>query len=138
MLDCGRYFFTKEAVFVFLEMMALHKLNTFHWHLSEDQGFRAQIKSKLLLTEIGSYRSHTNFNKRKHEGYYTTEDMKEIVQVEFEHAWERSTQKAMSARFADAVSEYLKDVFDESGKPTDFLDLFLCETFINRPREGEE
>lgn len=80
MLDCGRYFFTKEAVFVFLEMMALHKLNTFHWHLSEDQGFRAQIKSKLLLTEIGSYRSHTNFNKRKHEGYYTVEDMKEIVQ----------------------------------------------------------
>lgn len=79
MLDCGRYFFTKEAVFVFLEMMALHKLNTFHWHLSEDQGFRAQILSKLLLTEIGSYRSHTNFNNRKHEGYYTVEDMKEIV-----------------------------------------------------------
>ncbi len=80
MLDCGRYFFTKEAVFVFLEMMALHKLNTFHWHLSEDQGFRAQIMSKLLLTEIGSYRSHTNFNKRKHEGYYTAQDMKEVVE----------------------------------------------------------
>ncbi len=80
MLDCGRYFFTKEAVFLFLEMMALHKLNTFHWHLSEDQGFRAQIMSKLLLTEIGSYRSHTNFNKRKHEGYYTVEDMKEVVE----------------------------------------------------------
>lgn len=80
MLDCGRYFFTKEAVFVFLEMMALHKLNHFHWHLSEDQGFRAQIMSKLLLTEVGSYRSHTNFNKRKHEGYYTVEDMKEIVE----------------------------------------------------------
>jgi hypothetical protein len=64
--------------------------------------------------------------------------MKEIVQVEFEHAWERSTQKAMSASFADAVSQYLNDVFDESGKPTDFLDLFLCETFINRPREGED
>ncbi len=80
MLDCGRYFFTKEAVFAFLEMMALHKLNVFHWHLSEDQGFRAQIDSKLLLIEIGSYRSHTNFNKRKHEGYYTAEDMKEIVE----------------------------------------------------------
>ena len=67
MLDCGRYFFTVEAVKVFLEMMALHKLNTFHWHLSEDQGFRAQVLNKLLLTEIGSYRSHTNFNSRKHE-----------------------------------------------------------------------
>ena len=80
MLDCGRYFFTKEAVKVFLEMMALHKLNAFHWHLSEDQGFRAQILDKLLLTEIGSYRSHTNFNTLKHEGYYTVDDMKEIVE----------------------------------------------------------
>lgn len=80
MLDCGRYFFTKEAVKVFLEIMALHKLNVFHWHLSEDQGFRAQILDKLLLTEIGSYRSHTNFNTRKHEGYYTVDDMKEIVE----------------------------------------------------------
>jgi hexosaminidase len=79
MLDCGRYFFTVDAVKVFLEMMALHKLNTFHWHLSEDQGFRAQILDKLLLTEIGSYRSHTNFGSRKHEGYYTVDDMKEIV-----------------------------------------------------------
>ena len=80
MLDCGRYFFTVDAVKVFLEMMALHKLNVFHWHLSEDQGFRAQVLDKLLLTEIGSYRSHTNFNSRKHEGYYTTYDMKEIVE----------------------------------------------------------
>ena len=79
MLDCGRYFFTVEAVKVFLEMMALHKLNVFHWHLSEDQGFRAQVLGKLLLTEIGSYRSHTNFNSIKHEGYYTVADMKEIV-----------------------------------------------------------
>ena len=79
MLDCGRYFFTVEAVKVFLEMMALHKLNAFHWHLSDDQGFRAQVLDKLLLTEIGSYRSHTNFNSRKHEGYYSVDDMKEIV-----------------------------------------------------------
>ena len=80
MLDCGRYFYTKEAVMVFLEMCALHKLNIFHWHLSEDQGFRAQVLDKLLLTEIGSYRSHTNFNSLKHEGYYTVEDMREIVE----------------------------------------------------------
>lgn len=79
MLDCGRYFFTKEAVFLFLEIMALHKLNNFHWHLTDDQGWRAQAESQLLLTEIGSYRSHTNFNKTAHSGYYTKADMKEIV-----------------------------------------------------------
>ncbi len=79
MLDCGRYFFTKEAVMHFIDMMALHKLNEFHWHLSEDQGFRCQLEDNLLLTEIGSYRSHTNFNTTPHFGYYTKTEMKEIV-----------------------------------------------------------
>ncbi len=80
MLDCGRYFFTVEAVFVFLEIMALHKLNHFHWHLTDDQGWRFQSESQPLLTEIGSYRSHTNFNSVPHSGYYTAEDMKAIVE----------------------------------------------------------
>lgn len=80
MLDCARYFYTKEAVFAFLEMMAIHKLNRFHWHLSDDQGFRAQLEDNLLLTEIGSYRSHTNFGKTPHQGYYTKADVKEIVE----------------------------------------------------------
>lgn len=65
-------------------------------------------------------------------------DMKEIVQVEFEHAWERSTQKAMSGDLAEAISLYFNEVFGEFGKPKDFLNLFLCETFIDRPREGED
>lgn len=80
MLDCGRYFFTVEAVKQFIDMMALHKLNELHWHLSDDQGFRCQLESKLLLTEIGSYRSHTNFNSKLHEGYYTKSDMLEVIE----------------------------------------------------------
>ena len=84
MLDCGRYFFTKEAVMHFIDMMALHKLNEFHWHLSDDQGFRCQLEDNLLLTEIGSYRSNTNFNTTPHYGYYTKSDMKEIVEYAHE------------------------------------------------------
>ncbi len=79
MLDCSRYFFTKEAVLKFIDVMAMHKLNRFHWHLSDDQGYRAQVEGQLLLTEIGSWRSHTNFGKTPHGGYYTKADMKEIV-----------------------------------------------------------
>lgn len=79
MLDSGRYFFTVEAVKQFIDMMALHKLNEFHWHLSEDQGFRCCLEGKLLLTEIGSYRSHTNFNSKPHEGYYTKADMLDVI-----------------------------------------------------------
>ena len=64
--------------------------------------------------------------------------MREVVKIEFEHAWERSSQKALSGDLAEAVSLYFDEVFGENGKPKDFLDLFLCETFIDRPREGEE
>ncbi|MBR2417836.1 MAG: beta-N-acetylhexosaminidase, partial [Clostridia bacterium] len=57
MLDCGRYFFPKEDVMKFIDIMAMHKLNHFHWHLTEDQGWRAQMLDNILLTEIGAYRS---------------------------------------------------------------------------------
>lgn len=79
MLDCGRYFFTVDAVKQFIDMMALHKLNELHWHLSEDQGFRCELESKPLLTLVGSYRSHTNFNSKPHEGFYTKSQLKEII-----------------------------------------------------------
>ena len=54
MLDVSRYFFTVEAVKLFLDAMALHKLNVFHWHLTDDQGWRIEIYNKLLLAQIGS------------------------------------------------------------------------------------
>ena len=79
MIDSARHMQTIDEIKKYILAAAEFKLNVFHWHLSEDQGFRAQILDKLLLTEIGSYRSHTNFNTRKHEGYYTVDDMKEIV-----------------------------------------------------------
>ncbi len=79
MLDVGRYFFTKDEVKRFIDIMALHKLNHFHWHLTEDQGWRAEMLDNILLTEIGAYRSHTNFNKTPHGGFYTKAEMKEIV-----------------------------------------------------------
>ena len=79
MLDCGRYFYSVEDVKRIIDLMALHKLNVLHWHLTEDQGWRVQIKKYPLLTEKGSMRSHTNFNHKPHGGYYTQEQIKEIV-----------------------------------------------------------
>ncbi len=79
MLDCGRYFFSKADVKKFADLCLLHKLNVFHWHLCEDQGFRMEVKKYPLLTQIGSKRTHTNFNHKKHEGFYSQEDIKEIV-----------------------------------------------------------
>ena len=79
MLDCGRYFYTVDEIKRIVDLMALHKLNVLHWHLTEDQGWRVEIKKYPLLTEKGSKRSHTNFNNKPHGGYYTQDDIREIV-----------------------------------------------------------
>ena len=59
LLDVGRHFFSVEEVKTFIDMMAMHKLNCFHWHLTEDQGWRIEIKKYPLLTEIGSVRENS-------------------------------------------------------------------------------
>lgn len=87
MLDVARHFMSKEGVLRYLDLMAAHKLNVFHFHLTDDQGWRVQIKRYPKLTEIGSWRARTKFGHRAsplwddkpHGGYYTQDDIREIV-----------------------------------------------------------
>lgn len=79
MLDTGRYFYSVESVKLFIDAMALHKLNRLHLHLTDDQGWRVEIYSKLLLAQVGGFRPYTNFGRTPHGGFYTKEDIKEIV-----------------------------------------------------------
>ncbi len=88
LLDVSRHFFPKEGVKRFIDLMAMYKLNTLHWHLTDDQGWRIEIKQYPLLTEIGSYRVETQKAKLvnpfigdgiAHQGFYTQEDTREIV-----------------------------------------------------------
>lgn len=86
-LDVCRHFYDKEFVKKYIDLLAMHKMNTFHWHLTEDQGWRIEIKKYPRLTEIGSNRSETMVGKNwdqfdgvPHSGFYTQEDIKEIVQ----------------------------------------------------------
>ncbi|MGB2868866.1 MAG: family 20 glycosylhydrolase [Bacteroidota bacterium] len=78
-LDVCRHFFSKEFVKHYLDLMAAYKLNTFHWHLTEDQGWRIEIKKYPRLTEIGSQRAETMGDSTPHGGFYTQEDIREIV-----------------------------------------------------------
>lgn len=86
-LDESRHFFGKETVKKLIDFMALYKLNRFHWHLTDDQGWRIEIKKHPLLTEIGSKRKgsqlhHWNSLDMSHaevEGYYTQEEIKQII-----------------------------------------------------------
>ena len=86
-LDCGRYFYPKEEVMKFIDMMAMHKQNMFHWHLTEDQGWRIEIKKYPKLTEVGAWRKETAGYPNKgeksdntpHGGFYSQDDVREIV-----------------------------------------------------------
>ena len=107
MLDVSRHFFTKEEVKELLDMMALYKLNKFHWHLTDDQGWRIEIKKYPLLTEKGAWRTFNNQDREcmrlakeqdnpdyeipveklritqgdtLYGGFYTQQDIKEIVE----------------------------------------------------------
>lgn len=86
MLDCCRYFMPKETVMKFIDVMAMHKLNRFHWHLTDDQGWRIEIKKYPRLTEVGAWRPETTGYKgtpsdnTPHGGFYTQEDMREVVE----------------------------------------------------------
>jgi hexosaminidase len=94
-LDVGRHFQTRETILKHLDLLALHKLNIFHWHLTEDQGWRLEIKKYPRLTEIGAWRKDSasgpppardsdgkriwKFEGRPHGGFYTQDDVREVV-----------------------------------------------------------
>lgn len=90
MMDVGRNFLPKEEVLKFLDVMAMYKLNKFHFHLTDDQGWRIEIKKYPKLIEVGSWRKQTQvghcdyyyprrFDGKEQRGYYTQEDIREIV-----------------------------------------------------------
>jgi hexosaminidase len=88
-LDVARHFFDMDFIKKYIDLMALHKMNTFHWHLTEDQGWRIEIKKYPLLTEIGAWRKETlighggnppfEYDGKRYGGYYTQDDVREIV-----------------------------------------------------------
>ncbi|MFI5685668.1 beta-N-acetylhexosaminidase [Streptomyces sp. NPDC051636] len=87
MLDVARHFMPKDGVLRYLDLMAAHKLNVLHLHLTDDQGWRVEIKRHPRLTEVGSWRARTKFGHRAsplwvekpHGGHYTHDDIREIV-----------------------------------------------------------
>jgi hexosaminidase len=86
-LDVGRHFFPVSFIKKYIDLIALHKLNTFHWHLTEDQGWRIEIKKYPKLTQISSKRKETvvgrayskKFDGQEYGGFYTQDEVKEVV-----------------------------------------------------------
>lgn len=87
MLDCARHFFPLSFVKKFIDILAMHNMNVFHWHLTEDQGWRLEIKSHPELTAKSSMRSGTVIGHNAtvddsipHGGFYTQQEAREIVE----------------------------------------------------------
>ena len=90
MLDAGRYFMPVPFVKKYIDLMAMHKQNTFHWHLTEDQGWRIEIKKYPKLTQVGSKRAETvighnnqnypqQFDGKPYGGFYTQDEIRDVV-----------------------------------------------------------
>lgn len=90
MLDVVRHFASIDYVKKFIDVLAMHKMNTFHWHLTDDQGWRIEIKKYPKLTEVGSKRSETmvdyfythypfKYDGKPHGGFYTQEEIKDVI-----------------------------------------------------------
>jgi len=86
LIDAGRHFWSVEETLRIIDVMAAYKLNRLHWHLTDDQGWRIEIKSYPKLTEVGAWREGTQVGKDKtktdgirHGGFYTQEQLREVV-----------------------------------------------------------
>jgi len=114
MLDVSRHFFTVDFIKKMLDYMAYHKLNRFHWHLCDDQGWRLEIKAFPLLTQIGAWRDGTiiglypgtgNDGKR-YGGFYTQDEIREVVKYAAERYITVVPEMEMPGHCLAALSAY--------------------------------
>ena len=89
MMDVSRHFMPKDFVLSFIDLLALHKMNVFHWHLTDDQGWRIEIKKYPKLTQVGGWRKQTRlghenrprgFDKKPHGGFYTQKEIRDVLE----------------------------------------------------------
>ena len=115
MLDVGRHFFTVAEVKRFIDIAAIHKLNVFHWHLTEDQGWRIEIKKYPNLIKVGSMRKETiigrnsiskTYDGTPHGGYYTQKEIREIVAYAAERYIEVVPEIDMPGHMVAALASY--------------------------------
>jgi hexosaminidase len=130
-LDVGRHFVPKAAILKHLDLLALHKMNVFHWHLTEDQGWRIEIKKYPKLTEVGAFRKDSalgpvppkekdgtrkwKFRGKPHGGFYSQDDVREIVRYASERFITVVPEIEMPGHARAALAAYPE--FGNTGKP---------------------
>ncbi|MDJ1499025.1 beta-N-acetylhexosaminidase [Xanthocytophaga agilis] len=162
-LDVCRHFMPKEFVKKYIDLLAFHKLNTFHWHLTDDQGWRIEIKKYPKLTEIGGWRKETlighagekveRFDGKRYGGFYTQDEIKEVVQYAKERYITVVPEIEMPGHAMAAIAAYpelgvtgkpvevgtkwgvFPDIFNAEDKTFSFLEDVLTEVITLFPSE---
>ncbi len=117
MLDVCRHFFSVEQVKQFIDILAMHKINRFHWHLTEDQGWRIEIKKYPELTKVGTVRKETivgryskketpKFDGKPYGGFFTQEEVREIVRYATERYIDVVPEIDMPGHMVAALATY--------------------------------
>ena len=106
MVDPARHFLPVDDLIRYIETMAMYKFNKLHIHLTDDQGWRIEIKRYPQLTEIGSWRSETEGDGKKHGGYYTQDQLKELVEYAKAHFIEMIPEIEMPGHSMAALAAY--------------------------------
>ena len=126
LLDVSRHFFTKQEVEEILDGLAMHKINTFHWHLVDDDGWRIEIKKYPRLTEVGAWRKGIGFKfdpkdstaygpDGRYGGYYTQKDIREVVRYAAERQITIVPEIEMPGHSCAALAAYPE--FSCTGRP---------------------
>jgi hexosaminidase len=142
-LDVGRHFFPVSVIKQYIDWLAYHKLNKFHWHLTEDQGWRIEIKQFPLLTSVGGWRNGTligrypgkgNDNTR-HGGYYTQEEISEVVAYAQQRYIDVIPEIEMPGHSSAAIAAYpWLSCFPE--KPTAIPANMISQRSIDQQKQG--
>ena len=130
-LDVGRHFMPKEFVLKHIDLLALHKFNVFHWHLTDDQGWRIEIKKYPKLTSVGAFRKDSmtaprtkdpalrKFSGRPHGGFYTQDDVREVVRYAAERGITVVPEIEMPGHATAAIAAYPE--LGNTGEPIEVL-----------------
>lgn len=143
-LDVARHFFDVDFVKKYIDMIAMHKMNTFHWHLTEDQGWRIEIKKYPELTKVGAYRNgtitghypgETNDNER-YGGFYTQDDIKEVLAYAQKRHVEVIPEIELPGHSQAAIASYpYLSCFPE--EPTEVPNSLMSEASKEQQKNGQ-
>lgn len=139
-LDVCRHFMPAAFVKKYIDLLAMHKMNTFHWHLTDDQGWRIEIKKYPKLTEVGAWRTETivghnhkpprTFDGKRHGGFYTQDEIRDIVEYARRRYVNIVPEIEMPGHVQAAIAAYPQ--LGTTGRPVPVLTWWGgCEEILN-------